>query len=185
MKRPFFIREGNGTSVWCQYLICSPTVTTTLKNLGALYRRQGKYEAAETLEECAMRSRKNINVSISLCRMITTRFLSGSKSKYPGPEMATIEIKIFISGCTWISSRLDSILTRLYWLFHAMLFFPYENVWLNCESKGCYGSVLAMTGCSQNHKNSRRFRQWYGEKLRAPTQAIFVPGPTDSSRLPR
>ena len=26
------------------------------QNLGALYRRQGKYEAAETLEDCAMRS---------------------------------------------------------------------------------------------------------------------------------
>ncbi|XP_071079541.1 kinesin light chain-like isoform X14 [Haliotis cracherodii] len=39
----------------------SPTVTTTLKNLGALYRRQGKYEAAETLEECAMRSKKNVS----------------------------------------------------------------------------------------------------------------------------
>ncbi|BFZ11700.1 hypothetical protein BsWGS_14742 [Bradybaena similaris] len=37
----------------------SPTVTTTLKNLGALYRRQGKYEAAETLEECALKSKKN------------------------------------------------------------------------------------------------------------------------------
>ncbi|XP_062037062.1 kinesin light chain 1 isoform X8 [Lepus europaeus] len=36
----------------------SPTVTTTLKNLGALYRRQGKFEAAETLEEAAMRSRR-------------------------------------------------------------------------------------------------------------------------------
>jgi len=36
----------------------SPTVTTTLKNLGGLYRRQGKYEAAETLEDCALRSRK-------------------------------------------------------------------------------------------------------------------------------
>ena len=35
----------------------SPTVTTTLKNLGALYRRQGKYEAAETLEDCALRYR--------------------------------------------------------------------------------------------------------------------------------
>lgn len=35
----------------------SPTVTTTLKNLGALYRRQGMYEAAETLEDCAMRSK--------------------------------------------------------------------------------------------------------------------------------
>lgn len=39
---------------------CSPTVTTTLKNLGALYRRQGKYEAADTLEEAAMRSRKQV-----------------------------------------------------------------------------------------------------------------------------
>lgn len=38
----------------------SPTVTTTLKNLGALYRRQGKYEAAETLEDCALRSRKEV-----------------------------------------------------------------------------------------------------------------------------
>ncbi|XP_022810635.1 kinesin light chain-like isoform X2 [Stylophora pistillata] len=37
----------------------SPTVTTTLRNLGALYRRQGKFEAAETLEECALRSRPN------------------------------------------------------------------------------------------------------------------------------
>ncbi|XP_078792015.1 kinesin light chain 2 [Oryzias latipes] len=36
----------------------SPTVNTTLKSLAALYRRQGKLEAAETLEECASRSRK-------------------------------------------------------------------------------------------------------------------------------
>ncbi|KYO22252.1 hypothetical protein Y1Q_0002869 [Alligator mississippiensis] len=38
--------------------VSSPTVNTTLRNLGALYRRQGKMEAAETLEECAMRSRR-------------------------------------------------------------------------------------------------------------------------------
>ena len=37
--------------------IASPTVQATLKNLSALYRRQGKYDAAETLEECAMRSK--------------------------------------------------------------------------------------------------------------------------------
>ena len=36
-----------------------PTVTTTLKNLGALYRRQGKYEAAETLEDLALRTRED------------------------------------------------------------------------------------------------------------------------------
>ena len=37
----------------------SPTVTATLKNLGALYRRQGKYEAAQTLESCASRSNRS------------------------------------------------------------------------------------------------------------------------------
>ena len=36
----------------------NPTVTTTLKNLGALYRRQGKYQAAETLEDAALRAKK-------------------------------------------------------------------------------------------------------------------------------
>lgn len=41
----------------------SPTVTTTLKNLGALYRRQGKYEAAETLEDCALRTRREVSSS--------------------------------------------------------------------------------------------------------------------------
>uniref|UniRef100_A0A8C7CZU2 Kinesin light chain n=1 Tax=Oncorhynchus kisutch TaxID=8019 RepID=A0A8C7CZU2_ONCKI len=41
----------------------SPTVNTTLRNLGALYRRQGKMEAAETLEECALRSRKQVSFS--------------------------------------------------------------------------------------------------------------------------
>lgn len=43
---------------------CSPTVTTTLKNLGALYKRQGKFEAAETLEEAALRSRKQVCVFV-------------------------------------------------------------------------------------------------------------------------
>jgi len=53
------------------FFVCvcsSPTVTTTLKNLGALYRRQGKHEAAETLEECAMRSRKNVGATLLLSR---------------------------------------------------------------------------------------------------------------------
>uniref|UniRef100_A0A674A279 Kinesin light chain n=1 Tax=Salmo trutta TaxID=8032 RepID=A0A674A279_SALTR len=36
----------------------SPTVNTTLKSLGALYRRQGKLQAAETLEECSTKTRK-------------------------------------------------------------------------------------------------------------------------------
>uniref|UniRef100_A0AAX7VUU8 Kinesin light chain n=1 Tax=Astatotilapia calliptera TaxID=8154 RepID=A0AAX7VUU8_ASTCA len=43
---------------WISFFLNSPTVNTTLKSLGALYRRQGKLEAAETLEECASKSRK-------------------------------------------------------------------------------------------------------------------------------
>ncbi|XP_071795424.1 kinesin light chain-like isoform X5 [Asterias amurensis] len=56
----------------------SPTVTTTLKNLGALYRRQGKYEAAEILEECALRSRKNAMDAVkeSKVRELLTKDLS-------------------------------------------------------------------------------------------------------------
>ena len=38
----------------------SPTVTTTLKNLSALYRRQGKYQAADILEECTSQNRKEV-----------------------------------------------------------------------------------------------------------------------------
>lgn len=49
------------------------TVTTTLKNLGALFRRQGKFDAAETLEECAMRARK----------AVSSKFVgTGTKSRY-------------------------------------------------------------------------------------------------------
>lgn len=42
--------------------IYSPTVNTTLRSLGALYRRQGKLEAAHTLEDCASRSRKQVGL---------------------------------------------------------------------------------------------------------------------------
>ncbi|XP_065115536.1 kinesin light chain 4 isoform X1 [Paramisgurnus dabryanus] len=55
------ITEGKHGEYGGWYKTCkvnSPTVNTTLKNLSALYRKQGKIEAAETLEECAMRSRR-------------------------------------------------------------------------------------------------------------------------------
>ncbi|XP_050950381.1 kinesin light chain 4 isoform X2 [Labeo rohita] len=55
------LADGNYGEYGGWYKACkvnSPTVNTTLRNLGALYRKQGKTEAAETLEECAMRSRK-------------------------------------------------------------------------------------------------------------------------------
>lgn len=44
-------------------------MTTTLKNLGALYRRQGKFEAADTLEEAAMRSRKQVRFQGESCEL--------------------------------------------------------------------------------------------------------------------
>ncbi|XP_063696574.1 kinesin light chain isoform X2 [Culicoides brevitarsis] len=56
----------------------SPTVTTTLKNLGALYRRQGKYEAAETLEDCALRSKKE---AINLVKQAKVAQILGGDDK--------------------------------------------------------------------------------------------------------
>lgn len=41
-------------------VVCSPTVTNTLRSLGALYRRQGKLEAAVTLEDCVAKNRKQV-----------------------------------------------------------------------------------------------------------------------------
>lgn len=62
----------------------SPTVTTTLKNLGALYRRQGKYEAAETLEDCALRSRKEAFDIVKQAKV--AQILSGSTSSVNSNE---------------------------------------------------------------------------------------------------
>ncbi|XP_064602669.1 kinesin light chain-like isoform X1 [Liolophura sinensis] len=62
----------------------SPTVTTTLKNLGALYRRQGKYEAAETLEECAVRSKKNALEVVRQTKI--AEMLGGDYSREQSPK---------------------------------------------------------------------------------------------------
>lgn len=48
----------------------TPTVTTTLKNLSLLYRRQGRYEAADTLENCASRARKDPQAITQALNMI-------------------------------------------------------------------------------------------------------------------
>ena len=73
----------------------SPTVTTTLRNLGALYRRQGKFEAAETLEECALRSRQNV-CNVSLTKVFDTiNFLAVLQQSFRivvwAPEQVTRE----------------------------------------------------------------------------------------------
>ncbi|CAH1791618.1 unnamed protein product [Owenia fusiformis] len=63
----------------------SPTVNTTLKNLGALYRRQGKYEAAETLEECASRGRKNVS-ALEAVRQTKIAEVLGGEAKDHQPQ---------------------------------------------------------------------------------------------------
>lgn len=101
-------REGSTSYVeyggW--YKACkvsSPTVNTTLRNLGALYRRQGKLEAAETLEECALRSRKQGTDPISQTKVAellgegdsgrSSQGVPGSSVKYEGGEDASVAVE--------------------------------------------------------------------------------------------
>uniref|UniRef100_A0A3P8UAT1 Kinesin light chain n=1 Tax=Cynoglossus semilaevis TaxID=244447 RepID=A0A3P8UAT1_CYNSE len=60
----------------------SPTVNTTLKSLGALYRRQGKLEAAETLEECASKSRKQGIDAINQSKVVELLKDGGSERRH-------------------------------------------------------------------------------------------------------
>lgn len=39
-----------------------PTVTTTLKNLVTLYRKQGRNEAADQLDNCAVKIKKDVSL---------------------------------------------------------------------------------------------------------------------------
>uniref|UniRef100_A0A914D8K7 Kinesin light chain n=1 Tax=Acrobeloides nanus TaxID=290746 RepID=A0A914D8K7_9BILA len=76
----------------------NPAVTTALKNLGELYRRQGKNQAAETLKDAALRAKKQcqpvvggphgvvemtggIDESMIQSRMTTSTSTSGLKSR--------------------------------------------------------------------------------------------------------
>jgi len=77
----------------------SPTVTTTLKNLGALYRRQGKYEAAETLEDCALRSRKEVSgllIFFTLLVFVLIRFLACFIESMRFKRIVVVFIYLFI-----------------------------------------------------------------------------------------
>lgn len=83
--------------------VSSPTVNTTLRNLGALYRRQGKLEAAETLEECAQRSRKQGTDPISQTKVAellgegdgrkTIQEGPGDSVKFEGGEDASVAVE--------------------------------------------------------------------------------------------
>ncbi|XP_028515287.1 kinesin light chain [Exaiptasia diaphana] len=67
----------------------SPTVTTTLRNLGALYRRQGKFEAAETLEDCALRSRQSVNAFDAVRQTKVAQLLAEDAGSYPSSLSAS------------------------------------------------------------------------------------------------
>ncbi|XP_069879796.1 kinesin light chain 4 isoform X1 [Dipodomys merriami] len=82
--------------------VSSPTVNTTLRNLGALYRRQGKLEAAETLEECALRSRKQGTDPISQTKVAEllgegdgrrTSQEGGDSVKFEGGDDASVAVE--------------------------------------------------------------------------------------------
>ncbi|XP_044530586.1 kinesin light chain 4 [Gracilinanus agilis] len=77
--------------------VSSPTVNTTLRNLGALYRRQGKLEAAETLEECALRSRKQGTDPISQTKVVEllgeTQEGPGASVKFEGGDEASVAVE--------------------------------------------------------------------------------------------
>uniref|UniRef100_A0A8C9RWB3 Kinesin light chain n=1 Tax=Scleropages formosus TaxID=113540 RepID=A0A8C9RWB3_SCLFO len=76
----------------------SPTVTTTLKNLGALYRRQGKFEAAETLEEAAMRSRKQGLDTVHKQRVAEVLSDPEAREKQRSRESLTSDVVKYESG---------------------------------------------------------------------------------------
>jgi kinesin light chain len=50
--------------------IDTPTVTITLKNLSLLYRRQGRYDAADILENCALHARNDSQTIIQALDII-------------------------------------------------------------------------------------------------------------------
>ncbi|XP_069750223.1 kinesin light chain 1-like isoform X1 [Narcine bancroftii] len=78
----------------------SPTVNTTLRSLGALYRRQGKLEAAETLEECATKSRKQAPETSHPCRMVELLKDSSAESRPSRDQLtgATGVVNYIING---------------------------------------------------------------------------------------
>ncbi|KRX23638.1 Kinesin light chain, partial [Trichinella nelsoni] len=97
----------------------SPTVTTTLKNLGALYRRQGKYEAAETLEDAALRAKKqtvDVVRQTKVAQLLGTDMavsadLSDKLSKRSGAESVAAQQPIITGDSlspTAVASSMDS-----------------------------------------------------------------------------
>ncbi|XP_049321636.1 kinesin light chain 1-like [Astyanax mexicanus] len=73
------------------YKINSPTISTTLRNLAVLYRQQGKNDAAEMLEEFAMKIRKQGASVDPLKDTIRKRSTSLYSVKYEPGEDGSVE----------------------------------------------------------------------------------------------
>ncbi|CAF0922688.1 unnamed protein product [Rotaria sp. Silwood1] len=50
--------------------IDTPTLTATLKNLSLLYRRQGRFDAAEIMENCASRTQKDSQAIVQVLNLV-------------------------------------------------------------------------------------------------------------------
>uniref|UniRef100_UPI00358FDCC9 kinesin light chain 1-like isoform X1 n=1 Tax=Myxine glutinosa TaxID=7769 RepID=UPI00358FDCC9 len=79
------------TGAYNKCIFNSATLTTTLRNLGALYRRQGKLEAAELLDECAMWARKQVLDHMQQLRMPGVANGHVMRPKHSGQEQVKEE----------------------------------------------------------------------------------------------
>jgi len=144
-------------------LLCSPTVATTLKNLGALYRRQGKLDAAETLEECAAKTRRS--VSIFLCGWWRSH-MAGIYSDCSTCEINNTEscyaglLVLFVSSnCEEMSESyfMCQSLYTVYCIMPSVLW----RCWL-CGRKGIWPVKNWGVGCWHDYLSGARCRVAYG-----------------------
>ncbi len=54
-------------------LSVSPMVATTTKNLSALYRRQGRHEVADTLDDLILKSKQLVSTASNDTLLMTTQ----------------------------------------------------------------------------------------------------------------
>jgi kinesin light chain len=65
------IGNNNTQGNWDKTIqINTPAVTTTLKNLSLLYRQQGRYNAADILENCVLHARNDSQTIIQVLDII-------------------------------------------------------------------------------------------------------------------
>ncbi|KAK2531653.1 Klc4 [Columba livia] len=157
--------------------VSSPTVNTTLRNLGALYRRQGKLEAAETLEECAVRSRRQGIDPINQTKVVeilkegdgTERRQSlGSGVKYENATDGSEEVSMgvewsgLVSLCSssWLWSVLDDhfalVMVWETFLMVSKLIIPRQAGAIGMRSREdyCYQAIGAKDGSGTLQRSS-------------------------------